>query len=187
MKCVILAAGRGVRMMPLTTKIPKPLLKVKGKALIDYVLDSLPGEVDELIVVVKYLKEQIIDHVERKSWFKTVTYVTGSSKDNVHSFLNTRKYLRDERFLLIYGDEMPSLESVRRCLNEDLSILTFNDGIYDGVMVLNTDIFRCKTTTGLFKDMVDRFVKKHKVALIEANDFVGEVNTPEDLERVNNG
>ncbi len=77
MKAIILAAGRGVRMNLLTVDTPKTLLKVKGKALIDHVFDSLPEEIDEVIVVTKYLGDQIIEHMAGKSGRK-ITYVEGS-------------------------------------------------------------------------------------------------------------
>src|SRR3989304_1373445 len=138
MKAVILAAGRGERVMPLTAKTPKPLLKVNGLPIIDYILASLPEEIDEIIIVIKYLGDKIVKHIGKR---KEVKYVTGSDEGNVYSFLATRDYLKDERFLLIYGDEIPNPVNIERCLREDLSILTFNNGIYDGVMVLDRDIF----------------------------------------------
>ena len=55
MKAVILAAGEGRRMRPFTLSIPKPLLQLQGKKVIDYVFDALPDEVDEAIVTVRYL------------------------------------------------------------------------------------------------------------------------------------
>ena len=63
-KAMVLAAGLGVRMRPLTDKIPKPLVRVAGQALLDHVLDKLGGAgVSEAIVNVHYLPDQIIDHV----------------------------------------------------------------------------------------------------------------------------
>ena len=61
---MVLAAGFGLRMRPLTDKMPKPLVPVAGRALLDHVLDKL-GEagVDEAVVNVHYLPDQIIDHV----------------------------------------------------------------------------------------------------------------------------
>ncbi len=189
MKAVILAAGRGQRMQLLTVSTPKPLLKVNGKPIIDYILGALPEEIDEIIIVIDYLGNQISNHVfqwcdENSSGIKKIQYVQGSSKGNAYSFLATRKYLKDERFLLMYGDEIPNPENVKRCLEKDLSILTFDGGIYDGVMVLNTDIFECETSDGFFKTMVEEFVYNHVVNFIPAENFIGGINTPTDIVRV---
>src|SRR6476659_2736021 len=63
-KAMVLAAGFGVRMRPLTDRMPKPLVRVAGRTLLDHVLDKL-GEtgVSEAVVNVHYLPDQIIDHV----------------------------------------------------------------------------------------------------------------------------
>lgn len=50
-------------MRPLTLTTPKPLLEVKGKKVIGYVFDALPEEVDEVVIVVKYLGDEIKDHL----------------------------------------------------------------------------------------------------------------------------
>jgi MurNAc alpha-1-phosphate uridylyltransferase len=61
---MVLAAGHGVRMRPLTDRIPKPLIKVGGKALIDHVLDRLAAAgVEEAVVNVHHLADQIEDHL----------------------------------------------------------------------------------------------------------------------------
>ena len=67
-KAMILAAGLGVRMRPLTDQMPKPLVRVAGRALLDHVLDKLANaDVAEAVINVHYLPDQIIDHVaERK-------------------------------------------------------------------------------------------------------------------------
>jgi len=61
---MVLAAGLGLRMRPLTERLPKPLVKVAGRALLDHMLDKL-GDfgVSEAVVNVHYLPDQIIDHV----------------------------------------------------------------------------------------------------------------------------
>jgi MurNAc alpha-1-phosphate uridylyltransferase len=63
-KAMVLAAGLGQRMRPLTERMPKPLVSVAGRPLLDHVLDKL-GEagVSEAIVNVHYLPDQIIAHV----------------------------------------------------------------------------------------------------------------------------
>jgi N-acetyl-alpha-D-muramate 1-phosphate uridylyltransferase len=63
-KAMVLAAGLGLRMRPLTERMPKPLVSVAGRTLLDHVLDKLGNAgAAEAIVNVHYLPDQIIDHV----------------------------------------------------------------------------------------------------------------------------
>lgn len=67
-KAMILAAGLGVRMRPLTDHMPKPLVQVAGRALLDHVLDKLADAgVDEAVVNVHYLPDQIIEHTASRT------------------------------------------------------------------------------------------------------------------------
>jgi N-acetyl-alpha-D-muramate 1-phosphate uridylyltransferase len=67
-KAMVLAAGLGVRMRPLTDKTPKPLIEVAGQSLLDHVLDKLGGAgVSEAVVNVHYLPDQIIEHTRGRS------------------------------------------------------------------------------------------------------------------------
>ncbi|MDE6549322.1 MAG: nucleotidyltransferase family protein [Muribaculaceae bacterium] len=66
---VLMAGGRGERLRPLTLDTPKPLLKVGGKPIIDYNIESLQRYgVKDIYVTVNYLKEQIIDHFNNQKW-----------------------------------------------------------------------------------------------------------------------
>ena len=65
---MVLAAGFGTRMRPLTDTMPKPLVKVAGKALLDHVLDRLADAgVERAVVNVHYLGEQIIAHTKART------------------------------------------------------------------------------------------------------------------------
>src|ERR1700759_3945970 len=67
-KAMVLAAGLGLRMRPLTDHLPKPLVRVAGQPLLDHVLDKLAGAgVREAVVNVHYLPDQIIDHVATRT------------------------------------------------------------------------------------------------------------------------
>ena len=64
---MVLAAGHGERMRPLTDKMPKPLVKLAGRPLIDHVLDKLAAEyVEKAIVNVHYLADQIEAHLRSR-------------------------------------------------------------------------------------------------------------------------
>ena len=67
-KAMILAAGRGERMRPLTDTCPKPLLRVKGRPLIDYHLEALAhGGFRDALINTAWLGEQIEDHYGEES------------------------------------------------------------------------------------------------------------------------
>jgi N-acetyl-alpha-D-muramate 1-phosphate uridylyltransferase len=67
-KAMVLAAGLGLRMRPLTDTMPKPLVQVAGRPLLDHVLDRLAeAGVNEAVVNVHYLPDQIIDHVATRT------------------------------------------------------------------------------------------------------------------------
>jgi len=64
---MVLAAGLGKRMRPLTVTTPKPLIEVNGRALIDYGLDALSrAGVEETVVNVHYLADLVSTHVSRR-------------------------------------------------------------------------------------------------------------------------
>jgi glucose-1-phosphate thymidylyltransferase len=59
-KVIIPLAGKGTRLLPLTRHVPKPLIRVAGRPVMDYVMDKLEGlDVEELIIITGHLKEQV--------------------------------------------------------------------------------------------------------------------------------
>lgn len=76
MKAMILAAGRGERMRHLTDNTPKPLLKLAGKALIEYSLEGLvKAGFTEIVINVAYLGQQILDYCgDGSRWGVSIQY-----------------------------------------------------------------------------------------------------------------
>jgi N-acetyl-alpha-D-muramate 1-phosphate uridylyltransferase len=80
-KAMVLAAGLGLRMRPLTDHMPKPLVSVAGQPLLDHVLDKLAAAgVSEAVVNVHYLPDQIIEHVKTR---KRPCVVISDERDKV--------------------------------------------------------------------------------------------------------
>ena len=117
MKAVILAAGAGRRMLPLTSDTPKPLLKIRGKTVLDYVFDALPPEINEVIVTVHYLGGEIKKYLGDFYRGKKISYVEGSDQGNAIGFLAIKPYfVKGERFFILHGDEPQRSEEITKCL-----------------------------------------------------------------------
>ncbi len=125
MKAVILAAGVGKRMLPLTKDTPKPLLRIANRPILDYIFDSLSGEVETVILVVGYLEHKIRTYLGVRYQGKTIRYVRQDELSGTATALLLTKELfqKNERFLLIYGDELPTKEEIKNCLDKKYSWL----------------------------------------------------------------
>ena len=108
MKAIILAAGKGNRLLPLTETKPKTLVEIKGTPVIDYVFRSLPDQIEEVIIVVKYLKDSIKSYVGDTFYNKKVRYVDQIDiKGTYAALLSTREFFdAEERFLVLNGDDI---------------------------------------------------------------------------------
>jgi bifunctional UDP-N-acetylglucosamine pyrophosphorylase/glucosamine-1-phosphate N-acetyltransferase len=123
MQCVILAAGKGTRMRPLTETLPKPLVRVTGKALLDHIVERLPEKVDEIILVVGYLEHMIRDHCGTEFYGKRVQYVTQEEqKGTAHALWLLRDILHG-RFLFMFADDIHGAVDIRRALSYPRALL----------------------------------------------------------------
>lgn len=107
MKAMILAAGRGERMRPLTDARPKPLLTVRGKPLIQWHIERLrDAGFDELLVNVSWLKEQLVEFLGDGSQFGVRVQVSvepPGALETAGGIVQAMPKLGD-RFLVVNGD-----------------------------------------------------------------------------------
>ncbi|NBX51722.1 nucleotidyl transferase, partial [bacterium] len=88
MHAVILAAGKGTRLRPLTDSTPKPLIDVAGRPLLECVLNALPKNIDGITMVIGYLGEQIQKHIGESYKGIPVRYVMQERLDGTGGALD---------------------------------------------------------------------------------------------------
>ncbi|MBI2612885.1 nucleotidyltransferase family protein [Candidatus Kaiserbacteria bacterium] len=119
MQCVILAAGRGTRMDELTMATPKPMLPVAGRPLLEYKIDALPEECDEVILIVGYLKDAIKRHFGAIYGGRKVRYVEQDKLNGTAGALWAAKEVLHDRFLVMMGDDIYTKEDIETCIEKE--------------------------------------------------------------------
>lgn len=123
MKLVILAAGKGTRMGELTKDIPKPMLRVHGKNLIEHKLDATPLEhISEIILVVGYLQNVIRDYFGAQYKGIPITYIEDTIQGTGKAVWNAKGVL-NEPFLVMMGDDIYHPEDIRMIVRTKGGIL----------------------------------------------------------------
>lgn len=105
-KAMVLAAGLGKRMRPITDTLPKPMVKVSGKALIDYGLDALEqAGVEQAIVNVHYLADILEKHLQNRHDIAiSISDERSELLDSAGGIINALPILGDEPFYILNAD-----------------------------------------------------------------------------------
>ncbi len=123
MKVIMPMAGKGTRLLPLTKRVPKPLINVAGRPVMDYVMDALrrAGQLDELIIITGHLKEKVEDYV-RKHYDIPARFIEQKVLDGTAGAVNLARPYVDGPVIVIFVDTL---------FDADLSIVktTKADGI----------------------------------------------------------
>jgi glucose-1-phosphate thymidylyltransferase len=128
MQAVVLAAGQGTRLRPLTEDKPKGMVEVDGKPILTHCFEQLARlDADELLVVVGYMKEDIISHYGDAFGDIPITYAhQREQKGLAHALLTVEDHIDDE-FMLLMGDNIfrANLHDVVRRQQEDRADAAF--------------------------------------------------------------
>ena len=113
MKAVIMAAGKGTRMLPLTEKVPKVLVKVNKKPFLYYVLSRLKeAGFDEIAIIVGYKKERFPKFL-KKYGFVAELIEQDEQKGTGHAAKLAKKFAGKDNFILLGGDNLWSAKDLQ--------------------------------------------------------------------------
>ena len=122
-QAVIMAAGKSTRTWPLTLTKPKPLLKVMNKEIIKHSLDALQGLVGEVIIIVGFKKEMIIEEIGHKYGRLKIRYAEQKTQLGTGHALKCVERLIKGKFIVIGGDDIFSKKDIKACLRHKYAVL----------------------------------------------------------------
>jgi NDP-sugar pyrophosphorylase family protein len=109
---VILCGGRGTRLAPLTDNIPKVLVEINGRSLLEMKLDALNDLVEEVILVVGYKGEKVVEKIGDSYKNLRIYYCWQRERLGTgHAVMQAEPLLKDE-FLVLNGDDYYSKEDL---------------------------------------------------------------------------
>lgn len=123
MQAVILAAGRGTRMGALTENIPKPMVPILGRPLLEWKINALPENITEVIVTIGYLGEQIRSYFGTEWQGKKMTYVEQTVLNGTGGSIHAVKEHLEEQFLVTMGDDLYVTEDLENLTKLSYGIL----------------------------------------------------------------
>ncbi len=135
MRALLLAAGFGTRLRPITNSVPKCLVPVCGRPLLDYWLDLLlPGGIEHILINTHYLSNIVRNHIDRSPWRNSVEIAyedrllgTGGT------VLKNRRFFKNKSFMVAHADNLTRFDvkefiaaHVQRPRGVEITMMTFD-------------------------------------------------------------
>jgi len=147
-QAVLLAAGRGTRMRELTADLPKPMIEVRGKPVLQHIVEGLrDAGVRRFLIIVGYRAEAVQNFFGDGSRYKIdIQYTTQVGQDGTGRVVDlARNFVDDSPFVLAYGDILVAPENYKRIVDLDdgvealISVTRGEDVSKGGAVFLNDD------------------------------------------------
>ena len=166
MKAVILAAGKGTRMKDLTNEVPKPMLPVEGKPILEHIVGGIVAAgVKEIFIVTGYRAETIENHFgDGSKWKARIVYGRQLVQDGTGKAPELAKeFLGVSPFILTYGDILVKPETYAQMIHR------FNEDYFSGVITVTPGEDVTKGGLNFFDDKfcLTRLVEKASREQIE--------------------
>ncbi|MFA5099006.1 MAG: nucleotidyltransferase family protein [Candidatus Paceibacterota bacterium] len=124
MQAIILAAGEGIRLKPLTDDIPKCLIKVGKKTILEHTISELPQSIKEVIIVVGHLKGKIKKQIGNHFDNRNIRYVEQVERFGTgHALFTAKDAIGNDKFAVLMGDNIYTKRDIESCLSQNLALL----------------------------------------------------------------
>jgi len=145
MKCVILAAGEGKRMHPLTYSRPKVMLPIAGKPIVEWnLLNAIHAGLKDFLFIISYKSEMVRDYFQDGTpWNVKISYINqGKPQGTAHAIGITETFTDD--FIVLCGDTIFGTNDIKNLMKKGLKIgvTTIEDPSQYGVVNLEGDTLR---------------------------------------------
>jgi glucose-1-phosphate thymidylyltransferase len=124
MKVIIPLAGKGTRLRPHTFTVPKPMLRVAGKPVMDYVLDDVrkAGDIDEVIYITGHLKEAVELHARSAYPDMKASFIEQQVQDGTAGAVGLARSHVDQPVLIIFVDTIfdADLSVIKTCTDDGI-------------------------------------------------------------------
>jgi UDP-N-acetylglucosamine diphosphorylase / glucose-1-phosphate thymidylyltransferase / UDP-N-acetylgalactosamine diphosphorylase / glucosamine-1-phosphate N-acetyltransferase / galactosamine-1-phosphate N-acetyltransferase len=165
-KAIILAAGKGTRMRELTNEVPKPMLKVHGKPILEHIVEGLAAAGVKEIFIVTGFKAEVIESYfgDGAKWNLRIAYGRQTVQDGTGKAPELAKdFIGASPFFLSYGDILVKPETYQQMVHR------YNEGYFGGVLTVTGSEDPTKGGLVFFdeKFCLKRLVEKPSLAQIE--------------------
>ncbi len=135
MKALLLSAGLGTRLRPITDAVPKCLVPINGKPLLEYWLENLSKVgIDEFLVNTSYLHKQVEEFVNNSKFKDKIALVYEDELLNTGgTILANKEFFKDEEFMIIHADNLSFCDfeefinsHKKRSKNCEITMMLFN-------------------------------------------------------------
>jgi len=133
MKAIILAAGKGTRMRELTNELPKPMLKVQGKPVLEHILQGIVAAGIHDIFIVTGFRAEVVEGYfgDGSKWGARIAYGRQVVQDGTGKAPEVAKeFVGDSPFLLTYGDILVKPDTYRQMVRR------YHEGAFSGVITV---------------------------------------------------
>ena len=189
-KAIIMAGGLGTRLRPITNHIPKPLIKMGDKAIIENIIDNLTSQgIRDISISINYKKDQIIDFLGNgERWNANIEYIEETKPLGTLGAVSHLQVHKDEVILIVNGDIYTNLDylamgrfHVRHKSEFTVAIRSVNYEFPYGMVNLKDYVvtsvsekpeFRFNINAGIYMMNSNLLKKIPKNQFVQATDFI---------------